>query len=109
MLYRESNAINNFIHGCNRLYVSISFLITTFLAHGYCPDSVSSGTMTPIAKVNGTTDSNNFRVITLCSIICKLFEVVVQKKCQDIFKTFYKKSKAQPLHVLRKEVNFLLQ
>ena len=92
MLYGESNAINNFIHGCNSLYVLISFLFTTFLTHGYCPDYVSSGTMTPqmtpTAKANGTIDSNTFRVITLCSIICKLLEVVVQKKCRDIFKTF---------------------
>ena len=43
--------------------------------------------MTPVAKVNGTTDSNTFRAITLCSVMCKLFEIVVQKKCQDIFKT----------------------
>ena len=78
---------DNFIHGCNRLYVLISFLFTAFLIHGYCPDSMLFGTMTPIAKVNGTTDSNNFRAITLCSIMCKLFEIVVQKKCQDIFKT----------------------
>ena len=59
--------------------ICFDFLFTAFITHGYYPDSMLAGTMTPIAKVIGTTDSNNFRAITLCSVMCKLFEIVVQK------------------------------
>ena len=50
----------------SRLFALLSILYTTIIKHGYCPDVMLNGVMTPIPKVSGTTNSENFRAITLC-------------------------------------------
>ena len=45
------------------------------------------GTITPL---NGTTQSDNFRAITLCSTLSKLFDIIdiiISEKCKELMKT----------------------
>ncbi len=44
------------------------------LRHGFSPDGMLHGTIMPIPKGSW---ENNFRAITLSSILCKLLEVIV--------------------------------
>ena len=44
-------------------------LFTLMLVHGHCPNSMLLGTMVPLARFQGTTCSDNFRAITLSSIL----------------------------------------
>ena len=73
---------NHVINGTKR-FVLLSLLFTAMLVRGYCPLSMLYGTMTPIPKVNGTTDSNKFRAITLCSTLSKLFDIVILDECRN--------------------------
>ena len=57
------------------------------LIHGHCPQSMLLGSMVPIPKINGTTNLENFRAITMSSIFVKLFDLVVLEKCQDALNT----------------------
>ena len=74
---------NHVINGTNRLFVLLSLLFTAMLLHGYCPLYMLYGTMTPIPKVNGTTDSDKIRAITLCSTLSKLFDTIILDKCRN--------------------------
>ena len=50
------------------------------LIHGHCPKAMLLGSMVPIPKINGTTNSDNFRAITMSSIFVKLFDLVGFKR-----------------------------
>jgi hypothetical protein len=78
---------NHLINGTDRLFVMLSLLFTAILVHGFCPDSMLYGTMTPIPKVTGSTLSDNFRAITLCSTMSKLFDVIILNKCKNVMTT----------------------
>ena len=43
--------------------------------------------MTPLPKINGITQSDNFRAITLCSTLSKLFDIIILEKCKELMKT----------------------
>ncbi len=55
------------------------------LRHGLSPDGMLHGTMVPIPKGMwaNLSSSDNFRAITLCSILCKLLDVIVMTKTKD--------------------------
>ena len=78
---------NHLINGTGRLFVMISLLFTAILIHGFCPLPMLYGTMTPLPKINGTTQSDNFRAITLCSTLSKLFDIIILEKCKELMKT----------------------
>ncbi len=64
--------------------VHIAILFTMMLGHGLSPDGMLHGTMVTIPKgrLAYLSSSDNFRAITLSSILCKLLDVIVmtQKK-----------------------------
>ena len=68
---------DNIIYGTRLLYVILSILFTCMLIHGICPEHMSDGSMFPIPKVKSTTNSDEFRAITLGSIFNKLFDVIL--------------------------------
>ena len=78
---------DHIINGNNRLFVLLSILFSAMLLHGYCPKAMMFGTMIPIPKTSGTTNSENFRAITLSTTFAKLFDVVIQRKCTNVFHT----------------------
>ena len=59
------------------------------LVHGFSPDSLLVGTMVPIQKDKRQLlcTSDNFRAITLGSIVAKLFDVVILSKEQNALAT----------------------
>ena len=54
---------DHIINGNNRLYVLLSILFSAMLLHGYCPKALMFGTMIPIPKISGATNSENFGAI----------------------------------------------
>lgn len=78
---------DSLICGTNRLFCLISLLFTVLLRHGVAPIQMLGGTMMPIPKIKGTVKSENFRAITLCSTMCKLFDAVLLVTCEDSFIT----------------------
>ena len=57
------------------------------LIHGCCPITMLSGTMVPIPNIQGTTNSDNFRDITMSNIFIQLFDLVVLDKCEGLLNT----------------------
>ena len=57
------------------------------LIHGCCPITMLLGMMVPIPKIEGTTNSDNFRAITMSNIFIKLFDLVVLDKCDGLLNT----------------------
>ena len=73
---------DNIIHGPTILYVLLTLVFNSILVHGYSPDSMLVGTMAPIQKDKrqSACTSDNFRAITLSSIVAKLFDVIILSK-----------------------------
>ena len=67
------------INGTNLLAVWLTCLFNCMLSHGICPSSTSHGTMVPIPndKRKSVGCSDNYRAITLSSIIGKVFDWVI--------------------------------
>ena len=80
---------NNFIH-CDQTTVKLlADLFTSIIIHGYCPKDMLKGLIVPIPKVKGTTSSDNYRAITLSSIMVKLLEAVILTKLDSLLDTSY--------------------
>ncbi len=62
--------------------VHIAILFTMMLRHGLLPDGMLFGTMVPISKgrLANLSNSDNFRAITLSSILCKILDIVILTK-----------------------------
>ena len=76
------------INGPWRLCVCLSMLFRMMLTHGYCPEELILGTMTPIPKVKTVANqSSKYRAITLNSSIGKLFDLVVLAEYSKLMDT----------------------
>ena len=73
----------NIIHGTHKLYVLLSLLFTCMIIHGYCPVGMITGTMIPIPKIKGTVNSDQFRAITLSSLLGKMFDMILLEYFKD--------------------------
>ena len=72
---------NHLIHGTSRLFTLLSLLFSSRLIHGYVPCSMLSGTMVPIPKIQGTSNSDKFRAITMSNIFTiKLLDQIILEK-----------------------------
>ena len=78
----EKLSSNHFIHASTKLSVILSVLYKLMLVHGVSPPGMSAGTMVPIPKNKNASvsDGNNYRSITLGSVICKIFDLIVLTK-----------------------------
>ena len=68
---------DNYLFGTNKLYYCISVYFTCVLSHGYSPVQMLGGTIVPIPKIKGTSKLDNFRGITLGSMLCKILEIII--------------------------------
>ncbi len=70
------------IYSCRNVSVHLSLLFTTMLRHDLTADGMVNGTMVPIPKGRWANLSSldNFRAITLNSILCKLLDVIILTK-----------------------------
>ena len=80
---------NHIIHGPKILFVLLALIVNSMLVHGFSPDSLLMGTMVPIPKDKRqlVCTSDNFRAITLGSIVAKLFDVVILSQEQNALAT----------------------
>ena len=79
----NSNVVSdNIIYAGHRLHVHLAILFTAMLRHGITPEGMLNGTMVPIPKGRwaNLSSSDNFRAITLSSVLCKLVDVIVLNK-----------------------------
>ena len=78
-----------FIHACNELSVHIAFLFSGLIVHGFAPNDMLVSTVIPIPKGRNTntTDSSNYRGISLSSIFGKLFDLVILARYGDLLCT----------------------
>ncbi len=76
---------DHIINACERLNVHIAILFTMMLRHGLSPDGMLHSTMvpTPNGRWANLSSSDNFRAITLSSILCKLLDVIVMTNEKD--------------------------
>ena len=80
---------DHIINGSHKLFVCLSLLFQIMLTHGYVPQDMQLGTIIPIPKDRNKSlsVSNNYRGITLSSIIGKLFDIVLLDKNCSVFDT----------------------
>ena len=79
-------------HSSPKLLCHLHLLFNAFLSHSYLPTEFLDGTISPIVKdTNGdTTDSNNYRGITLGPLLAQVFESALLNKfgnfllCDDL-------------------------
>ena len=84
--------MNNFysdhlIHGSPKLH-KLSIFFSSIIIHGYCPPEMMYGEMVPVPKVTGSSNSDDFRAITLGSIIAKLLDIILLNFCQETLQTY---------------------
>ena len=70
------------IYASNKLHSHLSFLLTSMIWHGQSPDGMVIGTMVPMPKGKWTNSclSDNYRAITLSSIIGKLLDIIIMNR-----------------------------
>ena len=90
---KSLNLENRQVHICaealkrahDQLSVLLTFCFTLFLSHGYLPPKLIDTTIVPIIKNKfGTISCSNFdRPIALATVISKLLESILLKKCEE--------------------------
>ena len=75
------------LNGTNRLYVLLSLFFRIILIHGFVPETLLLGTMTPIPKSKSLQSSDNYRAITLISSILKVFDYNILMKFERQLQT----------------------
>ena len=85
----EGMSSDHIIRGPKILYVLLTLVINSMLVHGLSPDSMLVGTMVPIPKDRRqlVCASDNFRAITLSSIVGKLLDILILSKEHEALKT----------------------
>ena len=85
----EGLVSDHFINGTMQLQVLITCLFNCMLVHGVCPDTMSCGTMIPIPKDKRKSldCSDNYRAITLGSIVSKILDSVIMLKEKSALST----------------------
>ena len=81
----EDITSDNIINGTHQLYVWLSLLFKAMVAHGYSPALTSYGLLVPIPKDKRKSLclSDNYRVIALSSVVCKVFDLLILKREMD--------------------------
>ena len=79
---------DSIVNGPDSLHVMISLLFKVMIVHGYAPDPLLVGTMTPLPKVKHLAHvADKYRAITLSSCILKLLDYVILQDTPNPFKT----------------------
>ncbi len=80
---------NHLIHGTYRLFCYMSLLFNSMISHGYVPDDFLLSTLIPIpkSKRKSLNCSDNYRAIALSSVMGKLLDHIIMRKCKDVFTT----------------------
>ena len=74
-------------NGTDKLFVLLTLFFCIILVHGFVPDELLLGTMSPIPKSKCQQSSDNYRAITLISAILKLFDYNILMKYEKELQT----------------------
>ena len=80
---------DHLINSSMKFKVILAIVMTNMLVHGYNAADLLSSTVISIPK-NARGDmskSDNYRGISLCNCICKLFDIIIMQKCSRILHT----------------------
>ena len=82
-------ATDHIIHSPTVCHVMFSLMFSSMLTHGCLPDQIQHSIIVPIPKnINkNMCSSDNYRGITLCSPICKLFECIIYNEYKSYLST----------------------
>ena len=73
---------DHLLHAPVKCYYYLSLLFSAIMFHGFLPQEFLKSVIIPIPKNNNNlSNSENYRGISLCSALCKLFEHIVLSKC----------------------------
>ncbi len=77
---------NHFKYAPKKLSVHLSLLFTSMLAHGYTPEELQITTLISIPKdmKQSLSESTNYRGIALCSLICKIYDLIILNRHSDL-------------------------
>ena len=80
---------DHIINGSAMLQKYLTLVFNAMISHGISPDSMLNGTMVPIPKGKGKAIiySDNYRAITLSSILCKVFDWIILIKENNILRS----------------------
>ena len=80
---------NHFVNGPDRLFIIICILFNSMIVHGIAPSDFLIGTMIPIVKDHRKSirQSNNYRTLTLGTILSKVFDILILNKHNSFFNT----------------------
>ena len=77
------------LNGPPRLFRMLSILFRIMIIHGYAPEKLLIGTMSPIPKGANVNSSEKYRAITLISSILKLLDYLILRNQKNILETDY--------------------
>ena len=78
---------DHLINSSNKFKIVLSMVMSSMMVHGYNANDLLSSTVISIPKNTrgDMSQSDNYRGISLC--ICKLFDVILMKKCDKVLHT----------------------
>ena len=102
----EGLSSDHIINGPRLLYVLLTMVFNSMQIHGVSPESMLVGTMIPIPKDRRQLrcTSDNFRAITLSSIVGKLLDLIILSKEQFGFKE--NMSTTQCTYVMQETISY---
>ena len=65
------------------MYIPLSILYSRSLGNGVLPDGWKRGQVTPVYKKGGHSSPNNYRPITLTSVVGKILESIIRDHILD--------------------------
>ena len=80
---------DHLINSCGRLHVLLSIMFNAMLCHGHTPNALLYSSIVSLPKDMRASlcCGDNYRGISLCSAICKLFDILIIDKYGNCFKT----------------------
>jgi hypothetical protein len=80
---------NHLLFSCDKFLHQLAQLFTAILTHGYQPQDLLLGTIESIPKDSkgNVSNSSNYRGITLCNSVLKLYDIIVINRYQDMLIT----------------------
>ena len=80
---------DHLINSSRKFKIVLAMVMSNMVVHGYNANDLLSSTVISIPKSTrgGMSQSDNYRGISLCNCICKLFDVILMKKCDQVLHT----------------------
>ena len=80
---------DHLINSSNKFEMVLSMVISSVMVHGYNANDLLTSTVISIPKNTrgDMSKSDNCRGISTCNCICKLFDVILMKKCDKVLHT----------------------